>query len=75
MGKVKRKSWSVEETSSATEIFRNHIENKNVPTIGECVDAIYSHPVLIGRSPSQLKAWVNNRIKHKPKKANMKGNI
>lgn len=76
MGKVNRKSWSFEETNNATEVFKTHIENKNVPTIGECVEAIETRPILAGRSPSQLKAWVNNQItRDKQRKTNIKGNI
>lgn len=63
MGKVKRKSWSCEEIRSATEVFKDYLNDKNVPSILECVRVIERHTELMGRSPNQLRAWVNNQIK------------
>lgn len=56
-------------------MFVKHINTKNLPSLSECLTAIENDGALSGRSPTQLKAWVNNEInrRRRPYKQN-KGN-
>lgn len=78
MGKKSRKSWNMDEVKIARKIFGEHITLKEIPSLPECVIAIKQHSCLQQRSPTQLKAWVNNQIikgktKTREAKTNRKG--
>lgn len=60
--KKTKKVWNKEEITTAMTIFGEHIHLKDTPSIPECAQAITQHKVLQARSPTQLKAWVNNQI-------------
>lgn len=54
------------------DVFKEHIQYNEVPTMVECVKAIKSSSTLSNRTPTQLRAWVANQIKKKTTATNQK---
>ncbi|CAG9825702.1 unnamed protein product [Phaedon cochleariae] len=60
---VPRRTWSTPEKHAVSMVFENHIKNRRVPTMKECISAISENPCLSTRSAPQMISWVQHRIR------------
>ena len=57
-----KRTWSTPEKKDARELFKKFEPKGNLPSLQMCKNYITEHPSLTGRTPAQLKAWLNNEF-------------
>ncbi|XP_075154734.1 uncharacterized protein LOC142228235 [Haematobia irritans] len=67
-GKTTRRRWSAAEKDAIFSEFGDVMLLTKLPRTRECLRAVRKHEALKGRTPQQVKAWINNTIQSKKDK-------
>ncbi|GJQ78787.1 hypothetical protein Trydic_g2818 [Trypoxylus dichotomus] len=65
---IPRRRWTDGEMACAARNFTNCLTKGYLPSIYQCQQVIADNAELSGRTPEQLKAWVNNQIQKQTRK-------